>query len=252
MFMSESQDQPTIVFGIHPVIEAIEAGKEIEKVYLKKGTTNPAIADIKRTLKGRRIPFQEVPQEKLFRLTRKNHQGVIALLSPIEYQNFDEVVRRVIEEGRTPLVLILDRVSDVGNFGAICRSAECAGVDAILIPIKGSAQINSYAVKSSAGAIFNIPICRTGHILSEVRQLKESGLRIVACSEKGEKAIYDTDLSGPMAVIMGSEEDGSGDGLMDIASDHINIPMAGTTGSLNVSVATGIILFERLRQSQNG
>jgi len=250
--MRENETEQNIVFGIHPVIEAIESGKEIEKVFLKKGTTNPAIADIKRTLKGKRIPFQEVPQEKLFRLTRKNHQGVIALLSPIEYQNFDEVVRRVIEAGKTPLVLVLDRVSDVGNFGAICRSAECAGVDAILIPVKGSAQINSYAVKSSAGAIFNIPICRTGHILSEVRQLKESGLKIVACSEKGDETIYGSDLSGPMAVIMGSEEDGIGEGLMEIADIHLNIPMAGTTGSLNVSVATGIVLFERLRQSNKG
>lgn len=247
--MRENETEQNIVFGIHPVIEAIESGKEIEKVFLKKGTTNPAIADIKRTLKGKRIPFQEVPQEKLFRLTRKNHQGVIALLSPIEYQNFEEVVRRVIEEGRTPLILVLDRVSDVGNFGAICRSAECAGVDAILIPVKGSAQINSYAVKSSAGAIFNIPICRTGHILSEVRQLKESGLKIVACSEKGEETIYGSDLSGPMAIIMGSEEDGIGEGLMEIADTHLNIPMAGTTGALNVSVATGIVLFERLRQA---
>ena len=232
-------------------MEAIEAGREIEKVFLKKGTSNPAILDIKRTLKGKRIPFQEVPPEKLFRLTRKNHQGVIALLSPIEYQNFEEVVRRVIESGETPLVLVLDRVSDVGNFGAICRSAECAGVHAILIPIKGSAQINSYAVKSSAGAIFNIPICRTGHILSEVRQLKESGLKVLACSEKGTDTIYGSDLSGPMAIIMGSEEDGIGEGLMELASSHVNIPMAGSTGSLNVSVATGIVLFERLRQAQN-
>ena len=249
--MRENETEQNIVFGIHPVMEAIEAGREIEKVFLKKGTSNPAILDIKRTLKGKRIPFQEVPPEKLFRLTRKNHQGVIALLSPIEYQNFEEVVRRVIESGETPLVLVLDRVSDVGNFGAICRSAECAGVHAILIPIKGSAQINSYAVKSSAGAIFNIPICRTGHILSEVRQLKESGLKVLACSEKGTDTIYGSDLSGPMAIIMGSEEDGIGEGLMELASSHVNIPMAGSTGSLNVSVATGIVLFERLRQAQN-
>ena len=249
--MRENETEQNIVFGIHPVIEAIESGKDIEKVFLKKGTTNPAIADIKRTLKGKRIPFQEVPQEKLFRLTRKNHQGVIALLSPIEYQNFDEVVRRVIESGEPPLVLVLDRVSDVGNFGAICRSAECAGVHAILIPTKGSAQINSYAVKSSAGAIFNIPICRTGHILSEVRNLQEAGLRVVACSEKGEGTIYNSDLSGPMAIIMGSEEDGIGEGLLEIAKEHISIPMAGNTGSLNVSVATGIVLFERLRQASH-
>ncbi|MFM1875891.1 MAG: rRNA ((2251)-2-O)-methyltransferase RlmB [Bacteroidota bacterium] len=240
-----------MIFGIHPVMEAVDSGKEIEKVFLKKGSTNEAVLELKRALKGKRVPFQEVPQEKLSRLTRKNHQGVVALLSPIEYQNIDEVTRRLIDEGKEPLILVLDRVSDVGNFGAICRSAECAGVHAILVPTKGSAQINSFAVKSSAGAIFNIPICRTGHILSEVRSLQESGLRVVACSEKGDKAIYSTDLSGPMAIIMGSEDDGIGDGLMELATDHVNIPMAGNTGSLNVSVATGIVLFERLRQATN-
>ncbi len=246
--MRQRQDDSNMVFGIHPVSEAIQSGKEIEKVFLKKGANSEALSGIKRTLKGRRIPFQEVPQEKLNRLTRKNHQGVVALLSPVEYADVDLVVQKVFEEGRSPLLLVLDRVSDVGNFGAICRSAECAGVDAILIPTKGSAQVNSFAVKSSAGAIFNIPICSTGHILSEVRNLQESGLRIIACSEKGDKTIYQSTFTGPLAIIMGSEEDGIGDGLMEIADEHMNIPMAGSTGSLNVSVATGIILFERLRQ----
>ncbi len=246
--MRQRQDDSNMIFGIHPVSEAIQSGKEIEKVFLKKGANSEALNGIKRTLKGQRIPFQEVPQEKLNRLTRKNHQGVVALLSPVEYADVDLVVQKVFEEGRSPLLLVLDRVSDVGNFGAICRSAECAGVDAILIPTKGSAQVNSFAVKSSAGAIFNIPICRTGHILSEVRKLQESGLRIIACSEKGDKTIYQSKFTGPLAIIMGSEEDGIGDGLMEISDEHMNIPMAGSTGSLNVSVATGIILFERLRQ----
>ena len=247
--MSDIQNEASIVFGVHPVQEAIESGKEIEKVFLKKGTDNRALIQLKGKMRKLRIPFQEVPQEKLNRITRKNHQGVVALLSPIEYQEISEVVPRLFEEGKTPLILILDRVSDVGNFGAICRSAECAGVNAILIPTKGSAQVNSFAVKSSAGAIFNIPICRTNHFLSQVRELSESGLRLVAVSEKGEKSIYQSDLLGPMALIMGSEEDGIGDGLMDLAHEHVNIPMVGSTGSLNVSVATGITLFERLRQS---
>lgn len=250
--MRQQETDQNIIFGIHPVIEALDSGKEIEKIYLKKGVSNEALAGIKRTLKGRRIPFQEVPQEKLNRLTRKNHQGVVALLSPIEYSNIEEELKRVYERGEVPLILVLDRVSDVGNFGAICRSAECAGVHAILIPTKGSAQINSFAVKSSAGAIFNIPICRTGHILSEVRNMKESGLQLVAVTEKGDKSMYDSILTGPMVVIMGSEEDGIGDGLLEMADIHANIPMAGSTGSLNVSVATGIILFERLRQISNG
>jgi 23S rRNA (guanosine2251-2'-O)-methyltransferase len=248
--MIDNQNQASIVFGVHPVLEAIESGKEIEKVFLKRGSNNEQLIKLKSKMRKLRVPFQEVPQEKLNRLTRKNHQGVVALLSPIEYQEIETVVRNVIEKGGEPLVLVLDRVSDVGNFGAICRSAECAGVDAILIPTKGSAQVNSFAVKSSAGAIFNVPICRTGHILSEVRDLAESGLKVLAVSEKGEKSIYDENLSGPLAIIMGSEEDGIGEGLMEIAHQHINIPMAGSTGSLNVSVATGIILFERLRQAQ--
>lgn len=248
--MIDNQNQASIVFGVHPVLEAIESGKEIEKVFLKRGSNNEQLSKLKSKMRKLRVPFQEVPQEKLNRLTRKNHQGVVALLSPIEYQEIETVVRNVIEKGGEPLVLVLDRVSDVGNFGSICRSAECAGVDAILIPTKGSAQVNSFAVKSSAGAIFNVPICRTGHILSEVRDLAESGLKVLAVSEKGEKSIYDENLSGPLAIIMGSEEDGIGEGLMEIAHQHINIPMAGSTGSLNVSVATGIILFERLRQAQ--
>jgi 23S rRNA (guanosine2251-2'-O)-methyltransferase len=248
--MIDNQNQASTVFGVHPVLEAIESGKEIEKVFLKRGSNNEQLSKLKSKMRKLRVPFQEVPQEKLNRLTRKNHQGVVALLSPIEYQEIETVVRNVIEKGGEPLVLVLDRVSDVGNFGSICRSAECAGVDAILIPTKGSAQVNSFAVKSSAGAIFNVPICRTGHILSEVRDLAESGLKVLAVSEKGEKSIYDENLSGPLAIIMGSEEDGIGEGLMEIAHQHINIPMAGSTGSLNVSVATGIILFERLRQAQ--
>lgn len=251
--MRERDTEQNMIFGIRPVQEAVESGKEIERVFLRKGSTNPGVNDIKRSLKRLRVPFQEVPQEKLSRLTRKNHQGVVALLSPIEYQELENVVQRLFEDGKEPLILVLDRVSDVGNFGAICRSAECAGVDAILIPTKGSAQINSFAVKSSAGAIFNIPICRTGHILSEVRQLQESGLRIVAVSEKADQTIHEANLSGPLALIMGSEEDGIGDGLMELVNDHVKIPMVGNTGSLNVSVATGIILFERLRQkSKNG
>ncbi|MCP4125107.1 MAG: RNA methyltransferase, partial [Bacteroidetes bacterium] len=153
--MAEKELQSTMVFGIHPVIEAIEAGKEFEKVFLKRGLNSEAFITIRKMLRKRRIPYQDVPQEKLSRLTRKNHQGIVALLSPVEYVNVDEVVRRAFDRGEEPLILVLDRVSDVGNFGAICRSAECAGVHGILVPTKGSAQLNSFAVKSSAGAIFN-------------------------------------------------------------------------------------------------
>ncbi|MDP6908638.1 MAG: RNA methyltransferase [Flavobacteriales bacterium] len=163
--MSDRSVQQTLVFGIHPVLEAIEAGKEFEKVFLKRGLNSEAFISIRKKLRKHRIPYQDVPQEKLSRLTRKNHQGIVALLSPVEYSDLDEVISGAFDRGEEPLILVLDRVSDVGNFGAICRSAECAGVHGILVPIKGSAQLNAFAVKSSAGAIFNIDICRTARLV---------------------------------------------------------------------------------------
>lgn len=238
----------SLIFGIHPVLEAIEAGKELEKVYVKKGLASDVMGRIKRALRQRDVPIQEVPQEKLNRLTSKNHQGIIAMLSPIEYVDVMEAVQGAFEQGTDPLVVVLDRVSDVGNFGAICRSAECAGAHAMLIPAKGSAQVNPVAVKTSAGAVFNLNIGRTYDLRRTVLQLQASGLRIVACTEKADKAIYDTDLTGPLALVMGSEEDGIDAALLDMADERVSIPMAGSTGSLNVGVATGIVLFERLRQ----
>ncbi len=250
--MDTRHDPIHIAFGIHPVMEAIDSGRELEKVFIRKGMRSEAVTGIRQRLREQGIPCQDVPQEKLNRLTRKNHQGIVAVLCPIEYSRIGEVVQRAFEKGEQPLILVLDRVSDVGNFGAICRSAECAGVHGILIPTKGSAQVNSFAVKSSAGAIFNIDICRTAHLPAEVRKLKESGLRILACTEKAKDDLFGAGLSGPVVLIIGSEEDGIGDGLMGIADEVIGIPMAGNTGSLNVSVATGIVLFERLRQVRNG
>lgn len=241
-------DSNSLIFGIHPVLEAIEAGKELEKVYVKKGLTSDVMGRIRKELRTRNVPMQEVPQEKLNRLTTKNHQGIVAMLSPIEYVDVMEAVRGAFEQGADPLVLVLDRVSDVGNFGAICRSAECAGAHGLLMPLRGSAQVNPVAVKTSAGAVFNLNIGRTPDLKRALMQLQASGLRVIACTEKSEKTIYDTDLTGPLAVVMGSEEDGIDPALQQVADERVSIPMAGSTGSLNVSVAAGIILFERLRQ----
>lgn len=241
----------SLIFGIHPVLEAIEAGKELEKVYVKKGMASDVMGRIKRALRQREVPIQEVPQEKLNRLTSKNHQGIIAMLSPIEYVDVMEAVQGAFDQGIDPLVVVLDRVSDVGNFGAICRSAECAGANGVLLPAKGSAQVNPISVKTSAGAVFNLNIGRTYDLKRTVMQLQASGLRIIACTEKAEHPLYDVDLTGPVAIVMGSEEDGIDPALLDVADVHVSIPMAGNTGSLNVSVATGVVLFERLRQLRN-
>lgn len=238
----------SLIFGIHPVLEAIESGKELEKVYVKKGMASDVMGRIKRALRQRDVPIQEVPQEKLNRLTTKNHQGIIAMLSPIEYVDVMEAVQGAFDKGTDPLVVVLDRVSDVGNFGAICRSAECAGAHGILMPAKGSAQVNPVTVKTSAGAVFNLNIGRTYDLKRTVMQLQASGLRIIACTEKAERTIYDANLTGPVAIVMGSEEDGIEVSLLEVADERVSIPMAGNTGSLNVSVSAGIILFERLRQ----
>lgn len=243
-----SKESNALIFGIHPVLEAIESGKELEKVYIKKGLTSDVAGRIKRELRLRNVPLQEVPQEKLNRFTTKNHQGIVAMVSPIEYSDILEVVQSAFDKGEDPLVVVLDRVSDVGNFGAICRSAECAGTHGILVPARGSAQVNPFAVKSSAGAVFNINMGRSYDLKRTVMQLQASGLRIVACTEKANASIYDTNLTGPIALVMGSEEDGVSPELLAMADAQVKIPMAGATGSLNVSVATGILLFERLRQ----
>lgn len=242
------KESNAIIFGIHPVLEAIEAGKELEKVYIKKGLASDVAVRIKKELRNRNVPLQEVPQEKLNRFTTKNHQGIVAMVSPIEYTDIMEVVQGAFDKGEDPLILVLDRVSDVGNFGAICRSAECAGSHGMLMPARGSAQVNPFAVKSSAGAVFNLNICRTYDLKRTVMQLQASGLRIVTCTEKADDTIYGCDLTGPIAFVMGSEEDGVSPELVAMADANVKIPMAGTTGSLNVSVATGILLFERLRQ----
>ncbi|MBO9639420.1 23S rRNA (guanosine(2251)-2'-O)-methyltransferase RlmB [Siphonobacter aquaeclarae] len=234
-----------IVFGIQPVLEAIRAGKEIDKLLVQRELGNVEVLEFAR-LRG--IPTQKVPGPKLDQITRKNHQGVIAFVSAINYAKLENVVAGIFDEGKTPLLLILDRVTDVRNFGAIARTAECAGVQAIVIPTKGAAQINSDAMKTSSGALNFIPVCRENDLVQTIRFLQESGIQVVGCTEKVSKTLYEADLTGPTAVIMGSEEDGISDTLLRIADELVSIPMTGRVSSLNVSVANGVMLFEAIRQ----
>jgi 23S rRNA (guanosine2251-2'-O)-methyltransferase len=241
------EDQ-NLIFGMRAVIEALNAGKEIEKILLQKGLSNELYNQLRQALKGQTIPLQFVPPEKLKRISDKNHQGVLAYLTEITYYSTEDLLTRIFEKGKTPLLLILDRITDVRNFGAIARSAECAGVDFIIIPSRGAAQINGDAIKTSAGALHRIPVCREDNLKNTIDYLKESGLQIVSCHEKTESLYFEADLKKPSAIIMGSEENGISGEYIKRSDVQIKIPMPGKTASLNVSVATGIVLFEAVKQ----
>ncbi len=238
-----------LIFGIRPIIEAIRSGKEVEKIFFQQGTGSALMSELNDEIKKYKIPFQFVPAEKLNHLMKsKNHQGVIAQLSPVTYRDIEDIIPTVFEKGETPLVIILDRITDVRNFGAISRSAECAGVHALIIPSRGSAQINSDAIKTSAGALYQVPVCRSENLKQTCDFLKRSGLSIVACTEKTEKTIYDTDFSLPTAIILGSEEDGVSEEYLKFSDTKAKIPLFGKIESLNVSVSAGITLYEVVRQ----
>lgn len=236
------------IFGIHAVLEAANAGKELDKVLVRRGDGSDLLKKLLGVLARMEIPVQQVPVEKLNRITGKNHQGVIAFLSEITYVDITSLLPSIFEKGEDPLILLLDGVSDVRNFGAIARSAECAGVHAIVIPASGSAAINADAIKTSAGALHRIAVCRHRDLLTVMRFLKESGLKLFAATEKASDNLYATDMTGPAGLILGSEDTGISPQLLKIADSWVSIPMKGTIASLNVSVAAGVILFEMLRQ----
>ncbi|UKJ05945.1 23S rRNA (guanosine(2251)-2'-O)-methyltransferase RlmB [Solitalea lacus] len=237
-----------LIFGIRAVIEAITAGKEIESLFIQKGLAGNLYAELRLVIAEYDVPFQFVPIEKLNRLTTKNHQGVVAFISPISYQKTEQIVPEIYAQGKTPLLLILDRVTDVRNFGAIVRTAECLGVDAVIVPARGSAQVNPDAIKTSAGALFRVPICREMKLKETLEFLKDSGLQLVACTEKTDNLLTEVDYTGPTAIIMGSEEDGISPEYMKYCDARAKIPMLGEIASLNVSVSAGIILYEAVRQ----
>jgi 23S rRNA (guanosine2251-2'-O)-methyltransferase len=237
-----------LIFGIRAVVEAIRAGKEIEALYMQRGLSGELLKELRDLLAEYNITAQQVPVEKLNRLTPKNHQGVAAFISPIAYQKVEDIIPQIFEKGEVPLILVLDAITDVRNMGAIARTAECAGVHAIVIPTKGSAQVNPDAIKTSAGALFKIPVCRHDNFIQTVKFLQESGLQLVCCTEKTTDDIYTPDYTAPTAIIMGSEEDGVRNELIRSADYLAKIPMFGEIESLNVSVATGVILYEAIRQ----
>lgn len=247
-FKREKRESNQQVYGIRAVMEAIESGKEIESLFIQRGLSGHLLNELKQLLKEYNISFQQVPVEKLNRITRKNHQGVIAVISPITYQRIEDVLPTIYEKGEVPLLLILDGITDVRNLGAIARSAECSGVHAIIVPKKGSAEINPDTIKTSAGALYKIDVCREESLTKTVRFLQDSGVRVVVCTEKTQDLIYSVDFTGPTAIIMGSEDVGVSDDLIRISDNLAKIPMFGEIGSLNVSVASGIVLYEAVRQ----
>jgi 23S rRNA (guanosine2251-2'-O)-methyltransferase len=237
------------IFGMHPVIEAIKAGKQIDKLLIKKGLRGELYHDLMIVVNDYDIPWQIVPQEKLDYITRKNHQGVIAWVSLIEYQNIENLLPALFEGGADPLVILLDSVSDVRNFGAIVRSAACFGAHAIIIPEKNAARITGDAVKTSAGALNTFPICRVKSTTRCISYLKESGLKIIAATEKSDTSLTKSNLSGPAVIILGSEDKGISRELLDASDLQVSIPiLEGGVGSLNVSVSAGILLYEIQRQ----
>lgn len=242
------EEKINYLFGMHPVFEAIAAGKNIEKVLLKKGLDGAQFHDLIVLLQEKEIPFQFVPIEKLNRITRGKHQGVIAQMATLDYMPLEQAVENALSRSENPLILLLDGVSDVRNFGAIARTAECAGVSSIILPAKGGASITPDSIKTSAGALLRINVSKVPNLKAAAYYLLESGFSIVAATEKASEYIYDIDFTGPTAIVMGAEDKGISDGMRKLANAEAKIPMSGSIGSLNVSVAASVVLYEAVRQ----
>ena len=236
-----------IIFGIRPVAEAIEAGKEIERIYIRKGGDSQLLNDLRDLCLRHRLRVQEVPVEKLNRLVRGNHQGVVAQIAAIAYVQLDDILERVPDD-ETPLVVVFDGVTDVRNFGAIARSAECAGAHGLIAPLKNSAPVNAEAIRASAGALTTIPVCRVGSIRNTLKTLQAEGFQVVAATEKSRKLLYDADLRRPTALVMGAEETGISKEVLKLCDERLAIPLIGRIESLNVSAAAAVMLFEVVRQ----
>jgi 23S rRNA (guanosine2251-2'-O)-methyltransferase len=244
----QRKEEDSLIFGIRPIIEAVKSGKEIDRLFVQSGLKNDLYNELMAVLKHHNVTFQYVPVDKLNRLTTKNHQGVAGFISSITYHKLQDVVPTIFEAGKVPLILILDRITDVRNFGAIARTAECSGVQAIVIPAHGAAQINADALKTSAGALHKIPVCREDSLKAVIDFLKECGLQIVSCTEKASDYYFQMDFTVPTAIILGSEENGISNEFLQKSDAKAKIPMMGEIGSLNVSVAAGIILYEAVSQ----
>ena len=237
-----------MLFGIRAVMEAVDAGKTLDKVLLRRDMTSALARELMQKLAGTTTPVQKVPVEKLNRFTDKNHQGVIAFLSPVEFQDITNLVPMLFEEGKTPFLLVLDGITDVRNFGAIARTALCAGVDAIIVPARGGAAVNGDAVKTSAGALHTLPICKVENMQNTLRFLNESGIMTVAATEHTDDIYTNLDYRGPVAIVMGSEDKGIYPANLDLCQQKAKLQMSGPLESLNVSVAAGVFCYEVVRQ----
>lgn len=238
------------IFGIRAIIEAIKTKKEIDKVFLQKDAQGELMRDLLNAMKRNNINFSYVPVEKLNRLTSGNHQGAVATISPISFYSIENLMEKVLESKKTPLFLVLDQISDARNFGAIIRTAECTGVDGIIISKQGAAPVNGDTVKTSVGAVFNVPICKVDHIKDAIFHLQANGIKTIAATEKTENTIYSLSLNEPLAIIMGSEDRGVNPSVLKIVDEKAKLPMFGSIASLNVSVACGAFLYEIVRQRQ--
>ncbi len=245
--MAEKKDS-SLIYGRHPVLDAIRAGRPLDKVMLQKGTRGEFEKEVRKLTKAHGITLQYAPKERLSKFTKGNHQGILAFVSLIPYYNIDDVLPFAYEKGEVPLIVILENVTDVRNFGSIARSAECAGAHAIVVPLKGAARINAEAMKTSAGALNALRVCRTNSLSNVIQYLKDSGVQVVATSLEGTQMVYEVDFTIPTAIVMGSEGDGISAHMTSISDQLCRIPQVGQTDSYNVSVASGILLYEVLRQ----
>ncbi len=241
-------DPTDYIYGLRAIIEAIDAGKEIDKIFIKKDLSGELASELFERIRQTRIPVQRVPIERINRITRKNHQGAVAMLSAVTYHRLDHLVPQLYEEGLLPFIVVLDGITDVRNFGAIARTCECAGVDAIVIPEHGSVSVGGDAVKTSAGALHHIPVCRERSVRGAVRFLRENGYKVVAASEKADINYTQADYTGPVAIVMGAEDVGIDPEVIKQCDTFVSIPMFGKIGSLNVSVAAGVMMYEVVRQ----
>lgn len=244
-------DKTQYIYGIHAVIEALEAGKDIDKILLSKTLNDETAKEISERARQLRVPVQRVPVQKIDRITRRNHQGVLALMAAVTYYRVEDLVPQMFDEGENPFIVVLDGVTDVRNFGAVARTCECAGVSAIVIPDRESVSVNADAVKTSAGALNYLPVCRERNLVNAVKFLRDSGFKIVGTSDKKQVAYTKADYTGPVAIVLGSEDKGISPEIMKLCDTQVLIPEFGHINSLNVSVAGGIMIYEVVRQRLN-
>lgn len=244
-------DKSQVVFGIRAVIEAIESGKQVDKVLMKKDLGGELARELLSVTSEYNVPVQRVPVERINKVTRKNHQGVIAFMAAVDYYHVDDIVPALYDEGINPLVVVLDGVTDVRNFGAIARTCECAGVNCIVIPERNSVSVNADAVKTSAGALNYLPVCRERNLVKAVQYLRDSGFKVMGASEKTDLNYTKADFTGPVAIVLGAEDTGISTDVLKLCDTLVAIPEFGQINSLNVSVAGGIMIYEVVRQRLN-